>query len=174
MFDAWIQIMGASCGGGEIRRRRKRVGKRGGKQNMYKGQDQEEVAHGDAWEEYGDEADMADSNESLEELFTTERTPIRFPNVGDDMDDDEIEDASEEAGLAQALATRTPGPKIRRGDVDRLHLGIGNGPGMNDKGVAEDLEYIEGDSVGFAGWSGSSWMGLGADVVAAVEAGRYF
>jgi len=65
---------------------------------------------------------MADSKESLEELLATERTPSRFPNAGDDTDDDEAEDANEEAGLAHALATRTPGPKMRRGEVDPLHL----------------------------------------------------
>jgi len=65
---------------------------------------------------------MADSNESLEELLEIERTPNRLPNAGDDTDDDETEDASEEAGLGYAFATRTPGPKMRRGDVDPCTL----------------------------------------------------
>ena len=34
---------------------------------------------------------MVDSNESLEELFVMERTANRFPNAGDEADDDEAE-----------------------------------------------------------------------------------
>lgn len=94
---------------------------------------------------------MADSNESLEELFVMERTASRFPNAGE-----EAEDAREEAGLGHALATRTPGPKMRRGDVDPLHFCMGMGAGTKEMGVWEDLWNIEGDSVGFRYWSGSN------------------
>lgn len=99
---------------------------------------------------------MADSNESLEELFTIESTASRFPNAGDDTDDDEAEDASEEAGLAHALATRTPGPKMRRGETDPLRFSMGIGAGMKEMGVWVDLEKIEEDDLGFADWSGSN------------------
>jgi hypothetical protein len=97
-----------------------------------------------------------DSNESLEELFAIESTASRFPSAGDDKDDDEAEDASETAGLGHAFATRTPGPKMRRGDVDPLHFGIGMGAGVKDMGLCLVLGSTEGDSVGFADWSGSS------------------
>jgi hypothetical protein len=106
--------------------------------------------------DYGESDDTADSNESLEELFVMERTVNRLPNAGDDTDDDETEDANEEAGLAHALATRTPGPKMRRGEVDPLHFGMGTGAGMKEMGMGEGLENIEGDSVGFVDWSGSN------------------
>jgi len=99
---------------------------------------------------------MADSNESLEELLEIERTPNRLPNAGDDTDDDETEDASEEAGLGHAFATRTPGPKMRRGDIDPLHFGMGMEAGMKEMGVGRGLGSIEGDRVGFADWSGSN------------------
>jgi len=99
---------------------------------------------------------MADSNESLEELLVIESTPNRLPNAGDDTDDDETEDASEEAGLGHTLATRTPGPKMRRGDIDPLHLGMGTGAGMKEMGAGQGLGSIEGDKVGFTGWSGSN------------------
>jgi len=69
---------------------------------------------------------MGDSNESLEELFVIESTANRLPSMGDDVDDDEIEEASDEAGLGQALATRTPGPKIRRGEAEPLRFGMGS------------------------------------------------
>lgn len=82
---------------------------------------------------------MGDSNESLEELLAMERTASRFPNAGDDTDDDEAEDADDEAGLGQALATRAPGPKMRRGEVDPLHFGLGMGIGMRDMGVEVGL-----------------------------------
>jgi hypothetical protein len=85
-----------------------------------------------------------------------ERTVNRFPNAGDDTDEDEAEDANEEAGLAHALATRTPGPKMRRGEVDPLHFGMGMGAGMKEMGVGQGLENIEGDSMGFAGRNGGS------------------
>ena len=127
---------------------------------------------------YNDESDeVSDSNESLEELFAMVRAASRFPNTGDDpddTDDEEMEDVSEEAGLGHALATRTPGPKIRRGDVDPLHLGMGMEAGMKEMGMWEGLGRIEGDSVGFADWSGSSCVDLGADAVETVETGRYF
>lgn len=96
-----------------------------------------------------------------------ERTANRFPNAGD-----EVEDASEEAGLGHALATRTPGPNTRRGDADPLHFGIGIGAGTKDTGV--DLGSMEEDVVGFADLSGSNWVGCGADGVEMVETGRYF
>jgi len=99
---------------------------------------------------------MADSNESLEELFVIERTASRSPNTGDETDDDEAEEASEEAGLGHALATRTPGPKMRRGDADPLRLCIGMDMGVKDMGVLEYLGSIEGDSEGLADWSDSS------------------
>ena len=76
--------------------------------------------------------------------------------MGDDTDEDETEDASEEAGLGHAFATRTPGPKMRRGDVDPLHFSMGMGAGVKDIGLRVVLGSIEGDSVGFTDWSGSS------------------
>ena len=85
-----------------------------------------------------------------------ERTVNRFPNTGDDTDDDEAEDVDEQAGLAQALATRTPGPKMRRGEVDPLRFGIGTGAGTKETGAEEGLKNIEGDSVGFAGRIGGN------------------
>lgn len=94
---------------------------------------------------------MADSNESLEELLVIERTAKRFPRAGD-----EVEDPSEEAGLGHALATRTPGPKMRRGDVNPLRFGIGTGAGTKEMGVEVSLRRLEGDRVGFAIWSGSN------------------
>lgn len=99
---------------------------------------------------------MADSNESLEELFAMERTASRLPSRGDDTDEDETEDVSERAGLGHALATRTPGPKMRRGGVDPLHFGMGTGAGMKEMRLGVDLGSIEGESVGFADWSGSN------------------
>jgi len=105
---------------------------------------------------YGESDDMADCNESLEELLAIERTVNRVPNTGDDTDDDEAEDDNEQVGLAHALATRTPGPKMRRGEVDPLHFGIGTGAGTKEMGVEEGLENIEGDSVGFAGRIGGN------------------
>ena len=99
---------------------------------------------------------MADSNESLEELFAMERTANRFPNAGEDEDEDETEEAREQAGLGQALATRTPGPKMRRGDDSPLRFSMGIGADMKERGVGEGLGSIEGDSVGFTDWSGSS------------------
>lgn len=108
------------------------------------------MAHGYVWEDYdGEYDDMADSNESLERLFVMENAANRLPNTGDDADEDETEDAREEAGLGHALATRTPGPKIRRGDVDPLHFGMGSFAGMKEIGLWQGL--------GFAGiWSGSN------------------
>ena len=103
-----------------------------------------------------------------------ERTASRPPSTGEDADDDETEEANEEAGLGHALATRTPGPKIRRGEADPLRFCMGMGTGMKDTGLGEGLGNNEGDSVGFVDWSGSSWDGLGADVVGSVETGRYF
>lgn len=109
------------------------------------------------WDDYdGESDDMTDSSESLEELLAMERTASRLPNTGDDADEDETEEANEEAGLGHALATRTPGPKMRRGEADPLHFCMGMGTGMRDMGVGGCLENIEGDSVGFAEWSGSS------------------
>lgn len=96
---------------------------------------------------------MADSNESLEELFRMERIANRCPSAGDEM-----EDPSEEAGLGHALATRTPGPKMRRGDVDPLRLRMGMGAGTKEIGVGVGLGSIDGDSEGFADWSGSNWI----------------
>ena len=121
---------------------------------------------------YGESDDMADCNESLEVLFAMERTVNRFPNTGEDTDDDEAEDANEEAGLAHALATRTPGPKMRRGEADPLHFGMGMGTGTKEAG--EGFENIDGDGVGFAGRNGRSGVGLGAEVAATVGVGRYF
>ena len=115
---------------------------------------------------------MADSNESLEELFAMERTANRFPNTGDDADEDETEDASEGAGLGHAFATRTPGPKMRRGDIDPFHFCMGIGAGMKETGTEVCLGSI--DRVGFGDRSGRSGVGLGADVVETVGAGRYF
>ena len=80
----------------------------------------------------GNYGESDDCKESLEELLAIERTVNRFPNTGDDTDDDEAEDADEEAGLAHALATRTPGPKMRRGEVEPLHFGMGMGAGTNE------------------------------------------
>jgi len=117
---------------------------------------------------------MADSNESLEELFAMERTANRFPNTGDDAEDDETEDASEGAGLGHAFATRTPGPKMRRGDIDPFHFCMGIGADMKETGADLCLGSIEGGSVGFGDRSGRSGVGLGTDVVETVGAGRYF
>lgn len=94
--------------------------------------------------DYGESDDMADCSESLEELLAIERTVNRFPNTGDDTDDDEAEDANEQAGLAHALATRTPGPKMRRGEADPLHFGMGTGADTKERGVEVGLENIEG------------------------------
>jgi hypothetical protein len=63
-----------------------------------------------------------------------ERTVNRFPNAGDDADEEETEDAEEQGGLAQALATRTPGPNMRRGEADPLRFGIGMWAGMKEIG----------------------------------------
>ena len=97
-----------------------------------------------------------ESSESLEELFAMVRTASRFPNAGDDTDDDEAEDASEEAGLGHALATRTPGPKMRRGDADPLRFGMGMGAGMKEREVGERLGSSDGENAGFTDWSGSN------------------
>lgn len=78
---------------------------------------------------------MEDSSESLEELFAMVRTPNRFPNAGEYTDEEETEDVSEEAGLGQALATRTPGPKMRRGDPEPLRFGVGTGAGLKENGM---------------------------------------
>lgn len=94
---------------------------------------------------------MADSNESLEQLFLMERIANRLPNAGD-----EEEDATEEAGLGQALATRTPGPNMRRGDVSPLRLGVGVGAGTKETGLGVGLGGLEKDCLGFGGWSGSN------------------
>jgi len=125
-------------------------------------------------ENYDESDDMVESSESLEELFATVRKANRFPNAGDDTDDDETEDASEEAGLGHALATRTPGPKMRRGDADPLRFGVGTGAGLKEKCMWEDLWSIEGERVGFADWSGSNLIDLDADGVEAVESERNF
>jgi len=118
---------------------------------------EKEVAHEGVWENYDDKSDdIVDSNESLEELFAMERTANRFPNTGDDRDDDETEDANEGAGLGHAFATRTPGPKMRRGDVDPFHFCMGIGAGMKEMGVRVGLGSIEWDNVGFGDRSGSS------------------
>lgn len=95
--------------------------------------------------------DVEDSNESLEELFVMERMANRFPSAGDD-----VVEASEEAGLGQALATRTPGPKMSLGDFNPLHFGIGTGAGTKETGVEADLGKIMEGSLGFADWSGSN------------------
>lgn len=84
---------------------------------------------------YGESDDMEESSESLEELFAMVRAPNRFPNAGDDIDEEEREEAREEAGLGHALATRTPGPKMRRGDPEPLRLGVGTGAGLKEKGM---------------------------------------
>ena len=97
----------------------------------------------------GDYNDESDSNESLEQLLAIDSTDNRFPNAGD-----EVEEVSEPAGLGHALATRTPGPNMRRGDVNPLRLGIGMGAGTSETGM--DLGRTEGDIVCFAGWSGSN------------------
>ena len=131
-------------------------------------------AGGSAWENYGEYDDMAESNESLEELLAMVRTPNRCPTAGDDIDDDETEDASEEAGLGHTLATRTPGPKMRRGDPDPLRFGVGTGAGLKEKRVWDGLGNIEGERVGFTDWSGSSLMDLDADGVELVESERNF
>lgn len=55
-----------------------------------------------------------------------------------------LEDASEEAGLGHALATRTVGPNMRRGDADPLYLGM-----EMEVGMGAGLGSIEGDIVGF-------------------------
>jgi len=93
--------------------------------------------------DYNDKSDdIADSKESLEELLAIERTQNRLPDAGGD----ETEDASEDVGLGHALATRTPGPKMRRGDDDPLHFGMGMEAGMKEMGVGQGLGSIEGDS----------------------------
>jgi len=118
---------------------------------------------------------MEDSIESLEELFVMERTANLSPNAGDGTDDDEMDEASEGAGLGHALATRTPGPKMSRGDVNPLLFGVGIGAETKERGVRKDRGSIEGESLGFAGiWSGSSAVGLGADGVETVETERCF
>ena len=78
-----------------------------------------------------------------------ERTVNRCPNAGD-----EVEEARDEAGLDQGLATRTPGPNMRRGDADPLHFGTGMGAGTKETGVG--LENIGWYILGFADWSGSN------------------
>lgn len=108
------------------------------------------MTHGDIWVDHeGESDDVVDSNESLEELLVMERTANRFPSAGDD-----VEDPSEDAGLGHALATRTPGPKMRRGDVDPLPFGTGMGAGTKDMGV-EGRWSIE-ERLGFARWSGNN------------------
>lgn len=110
------------------------------------------VADGDVRGDHDDEYDdMEDSNESLEELFVMERTANRFPSAGDD-----VVEASEEAGLGQALATRTPGPKMSLGGADPLHFGIGTGAGTKETGVDAGLGNIMEGSLGFTDWSGSN------------------
>lgn len=103
-----------------------------------------------------------------------ERTVNRFPNAGDDVDEDETEDADEQRGLDQAFATRTPGPKMRRGEDDPLRLCMGMLAGTKDMGVGVGRENIDGEWVNPTDRSGSSWVGLGADVVETVDVGRYF
>lgn len=76
-------------------------------------------------------------------------TANRFPNTGDD-----VEEASEEAGLGHALATRTPGPNTRRGEVDPLRFSMGMGAGTKETGPWFGLESI--DILGFADWRGSN------------------
>lgn len=117
---------------------------------MY-GESRKEVAHGDVQDDHDEYDDVEDSKESLEELFVMERTANRFPSAGDD-----VVEASEEAGLGQALATRTPGPKMSLGDVDPLRFGMGTGAGTKDTGVEAGLENIMEGSLGFADWSGSN------------------
>ena len=102
------------------------------------------------------------------------RAANRCPNTGDDRYDEELEDVSEEMGLGHALATRTPGPKMRRGEADPLRLGMGMGPWMKEREPGKGLWSSEGDNAGFADWSGSNCVGLDADVVETVEAVRNF
>lgn len=78
-----------------------------------------------------------------------ERIANRFPSAGDDVDE-----PSEEAGLGHALATRTPGPKMRRGDVDPLPFGTGMGAGTKETGVEERWSIEE--NLGFAERSGNN------------------
>jgi hypothetical protein len=82
---------------------------------------------------------MEESSESIDGFFAMVRRPNRFPNAGDDTDDEEMEDATEEAGLGHALATRTPGPKMRRGDACPLRLGVGTGAGTKRKRLGVGL-----------------------------------
>ena len=74
----------------------------------------EVVAYGDAREDPSGKVDgIADSNASLGGSFIAERIVIQYPNAGGNTDGDEVDDTSEREGLSHALATRTPGPKIR-------------------------------------------------------------